>query len=51
MGEVRESVQRLESGVGGFRAGLDDAARHAATAREAAQAAVRQATLLEAAAR
>jgi hypothetical protein len=51
VGELRESVQRLESGVGGFRAGLDDAARHAATAREAAQAAVRQATLLEAAAR
>jgi hypothetical protein len=51
VGELRDSVQRLESGVGGFRSGLDDAARHCASAREAAQAAVRQAALLEAATR
>jgi hypothetical protein len=51
VGELRDSVQRLEHGVGGFREGLDDASRRCADARAAADAAVRQAALLEAATR
>jgi exonuclease VII small subunit len=47
--ELRESVHRLETGVDGFRGGLDDAALRCAEASSAAQAAVRQAALFEAA--
>jgi exonuclease VII small subunit len=51
VGELRESVKRLEHGVGDFREGLDDAARRCAEARAAADAAVQQAALFEAATR